>query len=126
MCQSHLSHFCHQSESECVCHGKHSRTVRCMNAACGKEFKSCCGAQLFCSSECMEQTALGRQILRLVESDHIHDVKKLRRRAQLRRADRAYRQTDKGRAARRAQRARNYRRHKEKINADSGESGLRW
>ncbi len=125
MCQSHLSRFCGRSESECDCHGKRPRTVRCLNAACGKEFKSSCGAQLFCSTECMEQTELGRQILRLVESDHLHEVKKIRRRDQLRRADRAYRQTDKGRAARRAQRARNYQRHKAKKKDDSGDSGLR-
>ncbi len=125
MCQSHLSRFCGRSESECDCRGKRSRTVRCLNAACGKEFKSSCGVQLFCSVECMEQDELGRQILRLAESDRIQEVKKMRRREQLRRADRAYRQTEKGRAARRAQRARNYRRHKEKMKAEGGEGGTR-
>lgn len=123
MCQgdSYFTHFCGCSDSDCQCRDIYARTRPCLNAACSKMFRSSCGAQLFCGKECQDQSELGQKIRVLIESGKIAEIKKERRRLQVREADKKYRQTENGKEHRRAQRSRNYRRQREKLKGEAGE-----
>ena len=94
--KSYFHHFCGKTGKECACHGHHAKSYRCMNAVCGKMFKSKCGAQLFCSLECQMQTCLGLEMFQMVEGDRILNEKKERRRRQVRSAVQKYKGTTRG------------------------------
>lgn len=106
--RSYFKNFCETAGTDCVCgqHAKSARRRRCLNGDCGKSFSSSCGAQLFCSLACQEQTEIGRQILAMVDRDKIRRAKEERRRRQMRSASQTYRQ-------------------KERLAAESAEGGVR-
>jgi len=95
--RTYFKNFCGQTGSDCACHGHYSRSRSCLHAGCGKEFKSTCGAQLFCSLECQLQTDVGQLMFQRVDGDAILKAKKERRNRQNFKAVQKHKRTDRGR-----------------------------
>lgn len=98
--------FCGQKGADRACHGVHPRTVQCQR--CGKEFKSSCGAGVFCSAECQAQSKLGRKIIGLIGAGRFGKPKSAKRRAQLAEARDTWLKTPNGIRAKKGQNARYY------------------
>ncbi|HBT76498.1 MAG TPA: hypothetical protein DEB39_06140, partial [Planctomycetaceae bacterium] len=96
-----------------------------LNAACGKVFKSSCGAQLFCSLQCQLQSEIGRQMFAMVDGDRILRQQKERRRAQVRQAVKKYKKTSKGIEVNKRSHARYRAKQKNPLPESEAESGMR-
>lgn len=110
-----FSNYCGKQGNERACSGNQPRTVRCFH--CGQSFQSRCGARLFCCGQCQEENELGRKIIDLLRSGRMEEIKKEKRKAQLHRANKNWRETPQGIAAKKAQDARRYERNKAKAAA---------
>lgn len=110
-----FTNYCGEKGRERACDGNHPRTVRCFH--CGRTFRSSCGARLFCSGKCQEESEFGQKIIHLIHSGRMEEVKREKRKAQLHLANKKWRETPKGIAAKKAQDARRYERIKAKVAA---------